>query len=147
MRVSGQVSKGKSMRRMLSQSLGLFLYILTFASAGWPQIAAATPASIAKLAASVSSQSQACIKCHQDQAVPLAVQQWAESKHAISGIGCYECHQAAKDRPDSFEHFGSRISVVVSPKVCGRVMRSRRKNSKKAITHKRAKFSARWITC
>ena len=47
------------------------------------------------------------------------MQQWAESKHAISGIGCYECHQAGKDRPDSFEHFSYRISVLVTPKVCG----------------------------
>ena len=47
------------------------------------------------------------------------MQQWAESKHATSGIGCYECHQAAKDRPDSFEHYSYRISVMVTPKVCG----------------------------
>ena len=107
------------MRRMLSHAFGLLLCVLTLASAGWPQAAAATPASVAKLAASTSKESQACIQCHQDQATPLAVQQWAESKHAVSGIGCYECHQAGKDRPDSFEHFGSRISVLVTPKVCG----------------------------
>ncbi len=107
------------MRRMLSQGFGLFVCVLTLGSAGWPQVAAATPASVAKLAASTSKESQACIGCHKDKAAPLAVQQWAESKHAINGIGCYECHQAGKDRPDSFEHFGSRISVVVSPKVCG----------------------------
>ena len=106
------------MRRIFS-SFGLFLCVLMLASAGWPQ--GATSAPVAKLAASTSKESQACIRCHQDQAqaAPLAVQQWAESKHATSGIGCYECHQAGKDRPDSFEHFGSRISVLVTPKMCG----------------------------
>ncbi len=71
------------------------------------------------IAASASKESQACIRCHQEQATPLVVQQWAASKHATSGIGCYECHQATKDRPDSFEHYSYRISVMVTPKVCG----------------------------
>ena len=105
------------MRRMPSQYLSLILCLLTLTSAARPQGAA--PASIAKLAASASSQSQACIRCHQEKATPLAVQQWAASKHATSGIGCYECHQAGKDRPDSFEHYTFRISVLVTPKVCG----------------------------
>jgi hydroxylamine dehydrogenase len=106
-------------KMMLSQVFVHFVCVLMLGSAGWAQVAAATPASVAKLAASSSKESQACIKCHQDKATPLAVQQWAESKHAVSGIGCYECHQAGKERPDSFEHFNYRISVVVSPKVCG----------------------------
>ena len=94
------------MRRMLSQAL-----VYRFACSRWlqrdgPRLQRQRPQSIAKLAASTSKESQACIQCHQDQAAPLAVQQWAESKHAVSGIGCYECHQAGKDRPDSFEHFG-----------------------------------------
>jgi hypothetical protein len=35
------------------------------------------------------------------------------------GIGCYECHQADKTRPDAFDHFGYSISVMVTPKSCG----------------------------
>jgi len=74
---------------------------------------------IAKLAANTSKESQACIACHREGVAPLAVQQWAASRHAQVGIGCYECHQAGKDRPDGFEHFGQRISVMVTPDSCG----------------------------
>jgi len=107
------------MHRIPTQALALFVCLLILPSAGSPQAAATVPDQISKLAASTSSESQACIKCHQEKATPLAVQQWAASKHANSGIGCYECHQAGKDRPDSFEHYSYRISVMVTPKVCG----------------------------
>jgi hypothetical protein len=42
-----------------------------------------------------------------------------EEPHAQAGIGCYECHQTDKQRSDGFEHFGQRISVIVTPKSCG----------------------------
>jgi hydroxylamine dehydrogenase len=103
------------MRRSIPQIFGLLVFALALNMGGWAQ----TTADIAKLAAGASKESQACIRCHQEKATPLAVQQWAESKHAVSGIGCYECHQAGADRPDSFEHYNFRISVIVSPKVCG----------------------------
>src|SRR5512136_2411619 len=74
---------------------------------------------IAKLTADTSKESQACIECHLKGATPLVVQQWAASRHAHVGIGCYECHQADKARPDVFEHFGQNISVMVTPKSCG----------------------------
>ena len=102
------------MRRTFPQIFALLALALTFTSGGWTQNAA-----VAKLAASASKESQACIQCHQEQATPLVVQQWAASKHSSAGIACFECHQAGKDRPDSFEHYNFRISVVVSPKVCG----------------------------
>ena len=107
------------MRRLFSFSyvFGICLFIL--APAGWSQNAPASPSQIAKLAAGASAESQVCIRCHQEQAAKLVVQQWAASKHATSGIACYECHQAAADRPDSFEHYNYRISVMVTPKVCG----------------------------
>jgi hydroxylamine dehydrogenase len=89
------------------------------AAAAVAGVAKASTVPIAKLAAGTSKQSQACIQCHESKATPLAVQQWAASKHATAGIGCYECHQAGKDRPDGFEHFGQRISVLVTPKSCG----------------------------
>jgi len=107
------------MRGMFSRPFGLFVCLLTLGSAGWPQSAPAVPAPVAKALASTSSESQACIRCHQEQATPLVVQQWATSKHATVGIGCYECHQATKDRPDAFQHYNYRISVMVTPKVCG----------------------------
>ncbi len=106
--------KGEPMRGTYPRVLALFLFLLAIASSGWTQLS-----NIAQLAGKASKESQACIACHQDKATPLAVQQWAASKHAGAGIGCYECHQAGKDRPDSFEHYNFRISVIVSPKVCG----------------------------
>jgi hydroxylamine dehydrogenase len=74
---------------------------------------------LAKLTANTSKESQACIKCHQSGAAPLAVKQWAMSRHAQVGIGCYECHQAEPTRPDAFEHFGVSISAIVTPNSCG----------------------------
>ncbi|HEX8926156.1 MAG TPA: multiheme c-type cytochrome [Terriglobales bacterium] len=91
------------------------LYLFAASPQGGPEASK----QLAKLLASTSPQSQACIKCHADKAATLVVQQWAASKHAGAGIGCYECHQAAKERPESFDHFNYRISALVSPKVCG----------------------------
>src|ERR1700676_1700068 len=103
------------MRRVFSQASSLLVCLLTLISVGWPQAAPATPSPVAKLSAGTSVESQACIRCHREQAAPLVVQQWEASKHAASGIGCYECHQATKDRPDFFEHYNYRISVMVTP--------------------------------
>ena len=98
--------------RQLSPTLG-FCFLLSSVAAGQK------PADVGKLAAGTSKESQACIACHLKGAAPLAVQQWAASRHAQVGIGCYECHQADKARPDAFEHFGVSISVMVTPKSCG----------------------------
>ena len=72
-----------------------------FAQGGAP-----TTPDISKLASGTSKESQACIACHQSGTAPLAVQQWAAGRHAQVGIGCYECHQADKTRPDAFDHYG-----------------------------------------
>ena len=74
---------------------------------------------IARLSAGTSKASQACIACHSRGVAPVVVQQWAHSKHASNGIGCYECHQAAKTDKDAFQHNGYTISVLVTPKDCG----------------------------
>jgi hydroxylamine dehydrogenase len=76
-------------------------------------------AQIAQLIAGTSAESQACLKCHQQQHGSLIVQQWAASRHAQSGLGCYECHQSAGG-PASFQHYGKTISVLVTPKACGK---------------------------
>jgi hypothetical protein len=58
------------------------------------------------------------VACHLKSGAPVIVKQWAESRHAAAGVGCYECHQAAKDDPDAFGHNGLTISVLVTPKDC-----------------------------
>ncbi len=94
---------------------------------------------------SISSQSQECIDCHSG-VTPGIVKDWATSlhSHATVGeaimkpaiqrrvsadsvsaelwnhvVGCYECHSQNTDKhKDSFDHFGYRINVIVSPKDC-----------------------------
>ncbi len=66
-----------------------------------------------------SSRSAACVTCHQDLQAGL-VAQWKESAHAKVGIGCHDCHRAEKADPDSFEHAGETIAVVVTPRDCAR---------------------------
>jgi hypothetical protein len=72
-----------------------------------------------KLMAATSAESRACVKCHQKAGAPVVVEQWAQSRHAENGIGCYECHQADKADKDAFQHNGFTISVLVTPKDCG----------------------------
>ena len=73
----------------------------------------------AKAIAGASAESRTCMGCHGSQATPLVVDQWAQSRHASAGVGCYECHQAAKSRPEAFEHYGKTIAVLVGPAQCG----------------------------
>jgi hypothetical protein len=73
-----------------------------------------------RLQAGRSEQTEACIECHEENAIaPVIVSQWRRSAHARNGIGCFECHGAQPDDIDGFEHYGERISIIVSPKDCG----------------------------
>jgi len=107
----------------MRQTIGLL--ILLAAALG---LSAATPSTPEKtktsggmesLAAATSKESQACLKCHQKTATPVVVQQWATSRHAQNGVGCFECHGAEKADKDAFEHNGFTISMLVTPKDCG----------------------------
>ena len=68
----------------------------------------------------LSKETLACLECHQESATPAATKQWAGSRHATAGVGCYECHNAAKTSPTAFDHNGFSITVLVSPRDCGR---------------------------
>ncbi len=70
--------------------------------------------------APLSAQTRACLACHGSVATPAAAHEWRDSAHARAGVGCFECHQAAQDSPTGFDHNGFHISVLVSPKDCGR---------------------------
>lgn len=93
----------------------------------------------------VSKQTQACIDCH-EAVQPGIVESWRRSRHAqvspamglaapelerrISAkavpealqsvaVGCYECHGLnTAAHKDSFDHFETRINVVVTPNDC-----------------------------
>ncbi len=69
--------------------------------------------------AEVSEESKLCIACHKNEN-PGMYQQWGASRHFRANIGCYECHLANETDPDGFEHYGQRVSVLVTPKDCAR---------------------------
>ncbi len=78
----------------------------------------AAPPDVAKRAADTSKESRACIGCHEKSATPVVVQQWATSRHAAAGVGCFECHHADKADADALEHHGFTIAILVTPKDC-----------------------------
>lgn len=67
--------------------------------------------------ASRTDASAACVACHED-ATQGIVEQWHESAHARAGVGCVECHRAAAGDADAFDHYGSLIATVVTPRDC-----------------------------
>jgi hydroxylamine dehydrogenase len=69
--------------------------------------------------AEMSPQSKACAECHKKESAALYTQ-WGSSKHYRGNVGCYECHMALTNDIDGFEHYGQRISTIVTPKDCGR---------------------------
>ncbi|MEO5361770.1 MAG: hydroxylamine oxidoreductase [Nitrospirota bacterium] len=67
----------------------------------------------------LSKESQACVACHSNTTSNIYAH-WGRSKHFRGNVGCYECHMKKKGEPGAFEHNGATISVIVSPKDCGK---------------------------
>ncbi len=67
----------------------------------------------------VTQDNKDCVSCHEVK-TPGIVGQWKESKHSLSGIGCIQCHAAAKEDKDAFTHEGHTIATIVSPLDCSR---------------------------
>ena len=59
-----------------------------------------------------------CLSCHAKE-MPGIYNQWRHSRHAEVGVGCIECHAAAKEELDAFEHHDEWIATLVTPKDCG----------------------------
>ena len=99
---------------------------------------------VERLGDRVSQQTKACLACH-IQYTPDIVADWLRSKHAMETpgeawkkpelereisslppedmrdkvVGCYECHGQKPDQhPDTFDHFGFKIHVIVTPRDC-----------------------------
>ena len=68
---------------------------------------------------SVPATSKSCVDCH-GQSSPGIIDHWKSSSHARKGVGCVECHLANKGDVDGFDHYGSHIATVVTPKDCSR---------------------------
>ena len=67
----------------------------------------------------LSAESKECVACHKKDN-PGLYQQWGESKHYRGNVGCFECHVARESEKDAMKHYDQWISVIVSPKDCGR---------------------------
>jgi hydroxylamine dehydrogenase len=80
--------------------------------------AATLVATAAAGAAAPPSQESACAACHKESS-PGLYRQWAESRHAASGVDCLACHRAEATEPDAFAHHGFTIATLVTPKDCG----------------------------
>jgi len=65
----------------------------------------------------VSAEGQQCLDCHSNS-TPGIVEQWKESRHAGASVDCYSCHKANPNDPASFDHYGLRIAVIVTPNYC-----------------------------
>jgi|Deesub1362A_J573_1020465.scaffolds.fasta_scaffold00456_15 hypothetical protein len=94
----------------------LYLLIITVLVMAGTEAVAVTKINIPQ---KLSKASQECIGCHADSTVNI-YQQWGYSKHYRANVGCFECHEAQKGDPDAFEHQGYLISIIVSPKDCGK---------------------------
>jgi hydroxylamine dehydrogenase len=60
-----------------------------------------------------------CLTCHKEKS-PALYGQWYASEHSKHGVTCLECHAADKSEADAFEHEGTYIATLVTPKDCGR---------------------------
>ncbi|MBN2412678.1 hypothetical protein JXQ31_13395 [candidate division KSB1 bacterium] len=73
--------------------------------------------SVSAGALDISLENQKCIDCHTKMS-PALVMEWEYSKHAQTGIGCFECHSAEKEDIDAWNHEGVYVSSLVTPKDC-----------------------------
>lgn len=106
-------------KQVVIATLGvLFLISLIFVQ--WMEIVRKREeAGIAAPHIAVPASSKQCVDCHKKE-TPAIVDHWLSSKHARRAVSCYECHQAEKTDVDSFEHYGSRIATIVTPRDCAR---------------------------
>ena len=79
----------------------------------------AEEAGLAEHSIAVPATSKGCVDCHV-QTEPGIVDHWRGSMHARTGVACVECHQADKGDADGFDHHGSHIATVVTPRDCAR---------------------------
>lgn len=90
----------------------------------------------------VSAENKKCIDCHMAKDVGVGgINDWKASRHAPKGIGCTECHRAEKGEPDAYEHYGSMVSTLVTPKDCMRCHDREAQEFEKSHHAKAAQFT------
>jgi len=130
---------------MFRKSLYVFCICLLFAlplSAQAPKpaptrkpVPAHKPASPLK----ISEEAQGCIQCH-SSSTPGIVAQWLGSQHAKNSVDCFSCHQAAEKDPATFDHYGYKIAVIVTPNYCARCHKDEAAEFEKSHHSKAAQF-------
>jgi len=95
-------------------------FIVSLIFVQWMEVARKQQeAGIGKHVAVIPANSQSCVECHQKSS-PGIIDHWKGSTHAVKGVGCTECHVAEKGDVDGFDHYGTHIATVVTPRDCGR---------------------------
>jgi hydroxylamine dehydrogenase len=92
---------------------------MRFTSCMWLLAALFLGATASAQTQKISPEGQKCLECH-GSSTPGIVSQWNSSAHAKAGVDCYSCHQANVNDPATFDHYGQKIAVIVTPNYCGR---------------------------
>jgi hydroxylamine dehydrogenase len=87
----------------------------------------------------VSAEGQLCLTCH-SSTTPGIVEQWRGSAHAKASVDCYSCHKAAEGDPATFDHYGQKIAVIVTPNYCARCHQGEAEQFKKSHHAQAAQF-------
>ena len=104
-------------RRIIIILSAVFLLSLVFVQ--WMEvIRRSEEAGITTVKVKVPASSRTCVECH-SQTTPGINEHWEGSKHAHSGVGCLDCHQAQEGDVDAHSHYGNNIATIVTPRDCG----------------------------
>ena len=110
---------GLEAKRLIIGVLGI-VFLLSLILVQWLEVARRrSEMGLAGPRIAVPTSSRACVECHQSQ-TPGIIDHWRGSTHAEKGVGCVECHQSATGDADGFNHYGSLIATVVTPRDCSR---------------------------
>jgi len=106
-------------KRLVIAGLAI-LFLCSLILVQWMEVSRrAEEAGLASGAVHAPASSVACVRCH-GQTTPAIIAHWEGSKHARSGVGCFECHEAKEGDVDAFAHYGAQIATIVTPRDCSR---------------------------
>jgi hypothetical protein len=79
--------------------------------------------------------------------MPRIVEKWQGSSHAKQNVDCYSCHKANDNDPSTFDHYGKKITVIVTPNYCGRCHAKEQQQFAQSHHAQAAQFMDRSTTC
>ncbi|MBW7882596.1 MAG: hypothetical protein H3C34_08155, partial [Caldilineaceae bacterium] len=69
-----------------------------------------------------AAEDESCVDCHTREN-PALVMEWQGSLHAEEDVDCIDCHRARPSDEDVWNHGGTYVSVLVTPKDCAKCHR------------------------